>query len=154
MAFLEGLTWESQEALGETRAGIPIYTGSAHGLTEWKFKVHNKQRTITSIVDEDTQKQRLANLVSQIIDGLSDDALKIAMDMTEDQLFSENAVNILVKLMDDHMAEFKKDESRELYKAGSRTTGPLTRQAGEPMVSYVARRRRWYARLRLLDDEI
>ena len=104
MAFLEGLTWGSQEALGETRSGIPIYTGTAHGLTEWKFKVHNKQRTLTSIADEDTRLQRLAQLISQVIDGLSDDALKIAMDMTEEQLNSYNAVNILVRLMDEHVA--------------------------------------------------
>ena len=43
MAFLEGLTWGAQEALGETRSGMPLYSGSAYGLAEWKFKVLNRK---------------------------------------------------------------------------------------------------------------
>ena len=84
MAYLEGLTWGSQETLGETRSGMPLYSGTAHGLTEWRFKVNNRKRAVMSIVDEELRSQKLANTVSQVIDGLSDEALKVAMDMCEE----------------------------------------------------------------------
>ena len=79
MTFLGGLTWRAQEALGETRAGMPIYSGSAHGLTEWKFKVLNRRRAPEAIQDPEQKAIKLATLSSQIIEGLTDDALKVAV---------------------------------------------------------------------------
>ena len=151
MAFLEGLTWGSQEALQETRAGMPIYSGSAYRFIEWKFKVNNRKRAVASVVVDEQRVQQQSPLISKIIDGLADDALKTAMDMTEAELAAPQAVDTLIANMEDHVSRYKQDESRELYKAGSRTTGLLTRQSGEPMTSYVARRRRWYKRLVALD---
>ena len=151
MAYLEGLTHCSQETLGETRAGVPLYNGTAHGLIEWRFKINNRKREITSIAEEDQKAQRLDQLVSKVIDGLSDEALKVAMDLTEEQLAATTAIDTLVAAMVEHVSKFKSDEARELFKAGSRTTGPLTRQRGETMSSYIARRRRWITRLKSLD---
>ena len=81
MAYLEGLTWGSQEALGETRAGMPIYSGTAHGLTEWISKVRNRCRVPEATEDPEQKAVQLAQLVSQVIEGLTDDALRVAMDM-------------------------------------------------------------------------
>ena len=154
MAYLEGLTWGSQDALGETRAGMPIYSGTAHGLAEWSFKVRNRARVLAVMQDEEQKAVKLATLISQVIEGLTDDALKVAMDMNEQQLSNDNAVETLITSMESYVSQFKKFEARELYKIGSKTSGPLTRQHGEPMRSYVTRRKRWYTRLRLLDSGI
>ena len=44
-------------------------------------------------------------------------------------------------------------EARELFKAGQRP-GILSRQAGEPFISYISRRRRWYELLKQLDPKL
>ena len=142
--YLEGLTFGSQEALPETRAGFPLYAGSAHRFQEYQFKIKNRLRAVTTISDPDQKRQKMASLVTSMIDALSDDALKIAMDMTEAELTAEDAVQVLMDRIEANSARFKKDEARELHRAGTRTTGPMCRQAGEPVVSYISRRRRWY----------
>ena len=96
-AFLEGLTWGSHDSLGETRAGMPIYSGTAHGLAEWKFKLQNKRRVSEATVDEEQKAIKLAQLISQVIEGLSDDALRIAMDMSEEELAAPGAITTLVE---------------------------------------------------------
>ena len=83
MACLEGLTYGSQETLGETRSGVPLYEGTAFGVDEWRFKVANRRREIESIPAERAEEktQRLHQMVSKVIDGLSDEALKVMMDL-------------------------------------------------------------------------
>ena len=154
MAFLEGLTWGSQESLGETRAGMPLYSGTAHGLPELKFKVKSRSRVLAAHQDPEQKAVKSATLISQVVEGLTDDALKIAMDMSEAELDRPDAIDGLIAKMEDHVAQFKKVEARELYKLGSKTSGPLCRQHGEPMRSYTTRRARWYRRLCTLDSEI
>ena len=99
---------------------MPFYSGAAHRRTEWRFKVENRKRTLEFIADKEAKAQNMANLVTQVIDGLSDEAFKIAMDMCEEQLGSPDAIETLITLMSDHVAKYKPDEARELYKAGSR----------------------------------
>ena len=149
--YLEGLTFGAQEALPETRSGMPLYSGSAHRFTEWKFKVKNRMRAVEAVQDAEIKVQKQATLVSSVIDALSDDALKIAMDMSEEELAAATATQDLMNKIEDHTSRFKIDEARELHRAGTRTTGPLCRQNGEPMSSYISRRRRWYKRLRAMD---
>ena len=112
MAFLEGLTYGSQEALPETRTGMPLYSGSSHRLVEWKFKIQNRVRSVNAISDEEIKSQKLTQLISQVIDALSDDALKIAMDMTEEELVAPAAVSTLMDRIEASTARYKKDEAR------------------------------------------
>ena len=49
-----------------------------------------------------------------------DDALNMAMDMTEAKLAASTAVNTLISKVENHVSRYKQDESRELYKAVSR----------------------------------
>ena len=44
-------------------------------------------------------------------------------------------------------------EAMELYKEGSKSKGMLPRQMGESMQSYVLRRKRWWTRLKALDEK-
>ena len=96
MAFLEGLSYGSKEALGETRGGMPIYNGTAHGLAEWTFKVRNRCRAPEATTDPEQKAVKLAALTSQVIEGLTDEALKVAMDMTDVELSSPNAIQTLI----------------------------------------------------------
>ena len=76
VAYLEGLTYGSQEALPETRSGFPIYAGSSQRFKEWQFKIKNRLRTVTAVQDPDLKGQKMASLVTSLIDALSD-ALKM-----------------------------------------------------------------------------
>ena len=44
-------------------------------------------------------------------------------------------------------------EASELFRVGQLRTGPLSRQQGESMLSYVSRRKRWWVTLQELDGE-
>ena len=102
-----------------------MYAGSSHRFKEWQFKIKNRLRAVTAITDTEQKSQKMASLTPSLSDALSDDALKISMDMAEEELASENAVQTLMDRIEANAARYKKDEARELHRAGSRTTGPL-----------------------------
>ena len=61
----------------------------------------------------------------------------------------------LVKLVGEiksHVFPRAREEAKELFRAGQKQGGPLSRQPGEPMLSYAQRRRRWWHMLCELDD--
>ena len=45
-------------------------------------------------------------------------------------------------------------EAKELYRAGHKRRGVLSRQPGEPMTNYVKRRKRWWSLLKNLDSTV
>ena len=93
---LEGLRLEKLESLHETRAGMPYYNGSAHRFTEWKFKIMNRHRSATATADEEVRKRNLSKLLSDIIDALSDQALRIAMNMSDEEMSADDAITTLI----------------------------------------------------------
>jgi len=109
-----------------------------------------KYRTILAGKAED-RSMKLAELASKVTDVLTDDALKVAMDIGEQDLATEEGVTALIDAMEEHVMQYKDDEARELFHAGTQVDGPLSRQHGESMSSYIARRRRWFQRLTELD---
>ena len=73
MAHMEGFTFHPDgrgRELHETRAGIPHFSGSAYLLPEWRFKVLRKKAAVSTIGDENMRAEKLADLMSKIIDGL------------------------------------------------------------------------------------
>eukprot|EP00972_Heterocapsa_arctica_P028709 4223399-Heterocapsa_arctica.AAC.1 len=83
MAYLEGLSYHPQGSsinLTETRAGVPQYSGTAYDFQEWKFRILTKKLAIEIPKPED-RDQKSTDLVSRITDALTEDALKIAMDI-------------------------------------------------------------------------
>ena len=45
-------------------------------------------------------------------------------------------------------------EARELLKQGMRIGGPVSRVPGEPMTSYISRRRRWWTLVQEMDNTL
>ena len=79
MAYLEGLTFQSDKHdMRESRDGIPQY--------ERKFKITTKKNAVIAIQDENIRAEGLLELTSKIVSSLSDDALKIAMDIGEEAI--------------------------------------------------------------------
>ena len=73
------------------------------------------------------------------------EAARIAMDIGHAVLLTENGTGIkkLVEEIRKFVFPQAKAEAKELYQLGRRKNGTMARQTGEPMVSYVSRRRRW-----------
>ena len=84
----------------ETKAGIPHFSGAASTIGEWKFKVMTKKSALTAIKDDDTRRERMAELTSKVTDGLAGEALKVAMDLGEAMLGKENGLDQLIEAME------------------------------------------------------
>ena len=95
----------------------------------------------------------MAELAAKVCDALSDDALKIAMGIGTDRLAQHDGLVLLIERIKAHVYDFKEEEARELCQAGLAPDGPLARQTGERMSSYITRRTRWFERLRQLDGD-
>ena len=93
-------------------------------------------------------------LVNRVIEGLRGDAFSIARDLGLEVLSAPGGLIRLVNEIKAHVFPRAKEEAKELFRAGQKQGGPLSRQPSEPMLSYVQRRRRWWAMLRELDDSM
>ena len=153
MAYLKGLLYTAERGneMQETRLGVPLYSGTAHDLEEWKFKVLLKAEAVKKIKNEDDRVAKLADLSARVMDGLSGEPLRIAMDHGVRQISDATGIEDLVKAVSDHVIQFKEDEARELFRAGTKVDGLLARQSGESMASYINRRTRWFRRMQTID---
>ena len=91
-------------------------------------------------------------LVNKVIEGLRGDAFSIARDLGLEVLSEPGGLVKLVGEIKSHVFPRAREEAKELFRAGQKQGGPLSRQPGEPMLSYVQRRRRWWHMLCELDD--
>ena len=133
------------EQRSETRSGVPIYNGCAAGFREWEFKVMTRVNACEAEKDEAIRNQKLVELASKIVDALTEEALKIALDMGTTEVLMPGGIKKLVGKIEVQIMEFKEEEARELYHWGAKLRGPLSRAPGESMSAYIARRRRWEA---------
>ena len=129
----------------ETKSGVPVYDGSPSGFFEWEFRSMARYHA--------TDQTELWKLGSRLVEGLTGEALKVAMVMGHKELSRDTAVPTLVDRVKKHIFPLASAEARELYKMGQRA-GTLSRQPGESMISYVERRRRWWDMLKKLDPKI
>ena len=93
-------------------------------------------------------------LVNKVIEGLRGDAFSIARDLGLEVLSEPGGLVKLVGEIKSHVFPRAREEAKELFRAGQKQGGPLSRQPGEPMLSYVQRRRRWWHMLCELDDNM
>ena len=154
-SYLEGLTYKSgmQDSVRETKGGIPLYGGEPYAFEEWKLRVMTKFNAVSKEADEKQKSFKLGELGARILDGLSADALRIAMDMGSDALTKPDGVPVLVDKVEKSIMGQREDEARELHRIGARLGGPISRQPGERMINYTQRRRRWYQRIMILDSK-
>ena len=93
-------------------------------------------------------------VLSAIVKGLKGDALQTAMDYNIKDLASQDGIANLIEAMRDMVFPSKKAEAKELYRAGHKQNGILSRQKGESMMAYISRRRRWWRLLKRMDDQV
>ena len=129
----------------ESKQGIPIFDGTPSGFYEWEFRSMTRYHA--------TEEEDRRKLASKLCEGLTGESLKVAMSLGIDKLAQKDGVLKLVEALRLHMFPMATAEARELFKAGQRP-GILSRQAGEPFISYISRRRRWYELLTQLDPKL
>ena len=92
-------------------------------------------------------------MVHRVLEGLRDEAFELARDIGIESLTGPGGLDDFINRMREVVFPRATEEARELFRAGQRQ-GTLARQAGESMLSYVSRRRRWWKLLKTLDSSI
>ena len=138
--------------LDETRGGIPIYAGNAIGFDEWVFRIEAKLHGAEAI--KTTKPEILAELGSRVIEGLRGDALRISMDMGVPEVCKTGGVRKLIERIDDYVKPLRREEAQALYREGNKPDGLMARATGESIIAYTDRRKRWWTKLRKLDEKI
>ena len=96
-------------------------------------------------------KPDISPLVNKIL-GLRGDAFLLARDIGLDALTSEEGLEDLLQKMKAFVCPRANEEAKELFRAGQKHGGPLSRLSGESMLSYTNRRNRWWSVLQELDS--
>ena len=95
-----------------------------------------------------TKEEDKPALAGKIVEGLRDDALLVAMEIGYQELATAKGVANLVDKMRQSVFPYRKEEAKELYKIGHKEDGILSRQQGESMYAFCARRAVSYTHLR------
>ena len=74
------------------------------------------------------------------------------MEIGLDKLMEAEGLDLLVQNVQPQLFPQRTAEARELLKQGMRFGGPMSRVPGEPMTSYISRRRRWWTFVHEMDD--
>ena len=70
------------------------------------------------------------------------------------QVDGVNGLDFLVQKVQERLFPQRTAEVRELLKQGMRIGGPMSRVPGEPMTSYISRRRRWWTLVHEMDNTL
>ncbi|CAE7485137.1 RE2 [Symbiodinium sp. CCMP2592] len=157
MALLEGLSWQkfmeiSENECTEGKYGIPRFDGSVHLLQEYSYRVKMKELREKEL--EPSELKKLGPLGLRLVEGLRGPALHIVKRIDQTVLASDKGAAKILSELAETLRPRRTQEARELYLAGAKEGGPLSRQFGEPMSIYVLRRRSWWSMLQDLDSEI
>ena len=139
--------WPTQDRHTDlTKFGFLVYAGTARDFYEWEFRALTRWNQ--------TEKDDKKALASKILDSLRASAYIIAEDLGSDVLYLENNIPAIVEAVRKNLFPLLEQESKELYRLGTQVGGTLARQPGEPTVSYIARRKKWWRKLQQLDKNV
>ena len=155
---------EGDEEDADSGYGSPVRSGvstrKGKGLTKSKLKglKGTRKRSVSSRdgdMDEATSYASKARTetVHRVLEGLRDEAFELARDIGVESLTARGGLRSFVEKIREVVFPRATEEARELFRAGQKH-GVISRQAGESMLSYVSRRRRWWKLLRTLDTTI
>ena len=141
----------------ETKSGSYIYDGSVNNFHEWEFRTEMRMSAALSSVDAETgepQTHVVTAAVNKVVEGLRGDAFDMAMDIGKDALLTPKGIDQLIAAIRASLFPIEAQEAKILFQVGQRPYGPLSRQNGESMVSYISRRRRWWKLVTKLDPKL
>ena len=130
----------------ETRQGMTVFAGDATSFHEWQFRLQIKKSSCKT--------EELHALTAKVVDALRGEALSCAMEIGLDKLMKADGLDLFVQRVQARIFPQRTAEARELLKQGMRVGGPKSRILGEPMTSYISRRRRWWTLVREMDNTL
>ena len=136
----------------EGKFGIPRFSGEPAQLPEYAFRV--QMRMLREKGMEESELKKVGPLGIRLVEGLRGQALRLAQQLKPEDLAKQSGPETLLKLFNDTLKPRASQEARELYSAGSKEGGMLSRQSGESMSSYITRRRSWWIALKGLDSAV
>ena len=161
-AFLEALRYDAAAAAAstsvvaddqtESKFGIPRFSGEPSALNEYAYRVRARVQRESHMDAGEVKK--LGPLGLRLVEGLRGTALKMAQQIEPSKLATTEAPEILITLFEKNLRPRREQEARELYAIGSRDGGMMSRQRGEPVSSYVLRRKTWWRQLQQLDPSM
>ena len=95
-----------------------------------------------------------AELVQKVLEGLRGDAYLVAQDLGVAKLMEDNGIDQLIDALKKMIFPLQALEAKELFRVGQQIAGPLARQTGESVTSYISRRRRWWRQVQELDNSM
>ena len=129
-----------------TKAGFLVYSGSVQDYYEWEFRAMAKLHA--------TKTEERFSLGAKLLESLRGDAYIVAQDLGHTVLKKENAIEEIIEAVKKQIFPLQAQEAKELYRVGSSVGGVMSRQPGESMTSYTGRRKRWYRKLKELDNSL
>ena len=149
---LQGSTTTMEDHGTEGKFGIPRFNGEPTMLPEYVYRVRTRMARESKMSKDELEK--LGPLGLRLVEGLRGSAVRMAQQLDIKVLSSKDGPEELIKVFNQTLKPRRAQEARELYSAGSREGGMLSRQVGESMASYVSRRRAWWSALQGLDSEL
>ena len=95
-----------------------------------------------------------AELVQKVLEGLRGDAYLVAQDLGVSTLMEDDGIDQLITAFKKMIFPLQVLEAKELFRVGQQVAGPLARQTGESVTSYISRRRRWWRQVQELDSSM
>ena len=83
----------------KTNRGLSLYNGTAAGFEVWAYRFNVKLGALNAANDTDEKRQKLIEYGAHVIEGLSDNALLVAMDFGQDKFNMPDGVKALVEIM-------------------------------------------------------
>ena len=92
-----------------------------------------------------------AELVQKVLEG--GDAYLVAQDLgVYSKLMEDDGIDQLIMALKKMIFPLQALEAKELFRVGQQIAGPLARQTGGSVTSYISRRRRWWRQVQELDN--
>ena len=126
----------------EGKFGIPRFNGEPTRLSEYSFRVRARMFKEKSMSKE--EREKLGPLGLCLVEGLTGTALRWAQTMSLEDLAKDDGPDKLLSGFETQLKPKRTHQARELYAAGAAVHGLLSRQSGEPMASFILRRKTWY----------
>ena len=106
--------------------------------------------------DVDDSTIDMSECVQKVLEGLRGDAFSVArdIDIGLQRLLLPDGIDHLIEQIRSQAFPLQSEEASELFCQCQMLTGPLAKQQGEPMLSYIARRKRLWSTFRELDPDI
>ena len=154
LSFARFMEVTDGESATEGKYGIPRFDGSVHHLQEYSFRVRMRALKEKDLDLDPAEIKKVGPLGIRLVEGLRGPALHIVKQLDPETLASDKGPELIVKKLTEALRPRRQQEARELYQAGAKEHGPLSRQHGEPMAMFTLRRRTWWSMLQDLDSDI